>query len=36
MKEKADRPLANGVGEVETSTEPEKVFIDYQSQYMIY
>ena len=34
-KTKADRPFANGVGEVETSTGPEKVFIDYQSQDML-
>ena len=31
IKEKADRPLANGVSELETSTGPGKVFIDYQS-----
>ena len=28
--EELDRPLANGVSEVETSTGPKKVFIDYQ------
>ena len=28
--EESDRPLANGVSEVETSTEPKKVLIDYQ------
>ena len=35
-KEEADGPLVNGVGEVATSTAPDKVFIDYQSQDMFY
>lgn len=30
IREEPDRPLANGVGGVETSTEPKKVFMDYQ------
>lgn len=28
IREESDQPLANGVSEVETSTEPKKVFID--------
>ena len=33
-KAEADRPFVNGVGEVETSTGPEKVLIDHQSEDM--